>query len=142
VRRGITTPTTVLVAGRRSTTWATLATALGREGFDVRGPCRDAASAVAEAARSHPDVCLVEIDLPGGGLTTVRALLMQRSATRVVVLTPTRRPDDVYAAKQAGAAGCAVEHADPRELAGELAAVLDADAAEFRVPTDPRRSTP
>jgi DNA-binding NarL/FixJ family response regulator len=127
-RRGAT----VLVADRHTATRATVSGALERAGFRVCRPCRDAAAAVAEAARSRPDVCLVDVDLPGGGLTAVRALASQRSTMRIVVLASAARPDDLFAAVRAGAVGYVLKDIDPARLPGEVDAVLAGEAALSR----------
>jgi len=138
----------VLVADRSAAARRRLATVLAEAGYRVCGPCADAAETVVEAARSRPDACLIDIDLPGGGLTAARAIAMQRSAVRIVMLAPSARSLDLFAAVRAGAVGYVLKDLDPERLPGAVAAVLDGEAAlsgeltarlleEFRALTDP-----
>lgn len=149
---------TVLVADRRRATREALADALHAAGYDVCAICVDAASAVGEAARQRPDVCLIDVDLPGGGLTTVRAIVTAHGATRIVVLASAVRHHELFAALRAGADGYVLKDIDPDRLPTEIEAVLDGRAAlsneltagliaEFRAVSaasartcDPRRS--
>jgi DNA-binding NarL/FixJ family response regulator len=119
----------VLIAGRNAAGRDAIALALERAGFRVCALCPDATSAVEEASRTRPDVCLVDIDLPGGGLTTVRAVVTQRQTTRAVVLASAARPADLFAAVRAGALGYVLTDVDADALAGEVETVLHGRAA-------------
>ena len=118
----------MLVADRRAATRAAVARALELAGFTVCAACGDTPSAVAEAVRLRPDVCLVDVDLPGGGLTAVRAIVAHLESTRVLVLASPARPDDVLAALRAGAAGYVLKDVDPQRLPADVRAVLDGEA--------------
>ena len=159
-RSRTTAAATVLVADRRRAAREALTSALSAAGYDVCATCSDAAEAVSEAARLRPDVCLVDVDLPGGGLTTVRAIVTAHGSARVVVLASAVRHQELFAALRAGADGYVLKDIDPSQLPGEIDAVLDGRAAlsreltagliaEFRAlsaagarPSDPRRSNP
>lgn len=72
------------------------------EDFDVVGCCRDGADAVEVAARSRPDVVVMDLRMPGmGGLAATRLILAGEPRTRVVVLTA--GPDGASDALAAGA---------------------------------------
>jgi DNA-binding NarL/FixJ family response regulator len=75
--------------------------------FTVVADAVDAASAVAAAARDRPDVCLVDTDLPGGGLAVVARIAARAPTTTIIVRTPTARPSEMIAALEAGASGYA-----------------------------------
>jgi len=131
-RSRTTAAATVLVADRRRVTREALADALRVAGYEVCSTCADAASAVSDAARLRPDVCLVDVDLPGGGLTTVRAIVTAHGATRVVVLASAVRHQELFAALRAGADGYVLKDIDPERLPTEIDAVLDGRAALSR----------
>jgi two-component system, NarL family, nitrate/nitrite response regulator NarL len=67
------------------------------------GGCRD--DAIAIAARSAPDVMLMDISMPGGGLNAIEAVLEQQPEIRVVILTVSEASDDIARAIQLGARG-------------------------------------
>ena len=106
--------------------------ALEDAGHDVCASCHDAASAVHEAARHRPDVCLIDVDLPGGGLTTVRAIVTAHGASRVVVLASAVRHQELFAALRAGADGYVLKDIAPERVPAEIDAVLDGRAALSR----------
>lgn len=92
-------------------------------GLQVAGEAESADEAVSRAAALEPDVVLMDLNLPGGGLNATRRILAARPSTRVLILTA--EPDDgcVRAALQAGARGYLRKSTDPVALLGALRAV-------------------
>jgi DNA-binding NarL/FixJ family response regulator len=90
----------------------------------------DAAMAVAAALREQPDVSLVGLEIPGGGLTAVRGICEVAPATAVIVLAGTGDVDDLLEAVRAGAVGfvpgCGVDAARLRRI---VRAVVSHEAA-------------
>lgn len=55
--------------------------------IQVVGEAGDASSALALVHRCQPDILLLDINMPGGGLEVARILAEERASTRVVALT-------------------------------------------------------
>jgi DNA-binding NarL/FixJ family response regulator len=103
--------------------------ALEQTGFRVVAECDDAESAVAAALRRRPDVCVLDIGMPGSGIEAARQIKAKLPATRVVMLTVSRDDTDVFAALQAGASGYLLKETDPTRLGHALRGVLAGEAA-------------
>jgi two-component system nitrate/nitrite response regulator NarL len=68
--------------------------ALSEEGFDVTGDVADGETAIAAAAELHPDVVLLDVQLPGiDGFEVARRLALQERPPRVI-MTSTRSASD------------------------------------------------
>lgn len=119
----------MLIADRAQATRAGIRAALEEAGHFVCADCEDAASAVAAAERARPSVCLIDLDLPGGGISAVRAIASRRRPPRIIVLAPRVRDHDFFAALRAGATGFVIKDVDPRRLPQEVEAVLADGAA-------------
>jgi DNA-binding NarL/FixJ family response regulator len=75
-------------------------------------------------AREHvPDIALIDIAMPGGGLGAARDITTACPATRVVMLTVSEDEDDILAAMKAGASGYVLKGAGATELAGIVRSV-------------------
>jgi DNA-binding NarL/FixJ family response regulator len=91
-------------------------------GFACVGEATNVSSAIAAAAARKPDVCLVDLNLPGNGLSAVARIVHADPTATVVVLGDVASPADVLAALERGASGFL-----PRGVAGaELATALRA----------------
>ncbi len=86
----------------------------------VVGEAEDAAGAVALARQHLPDVALLDITMPGGGLQAARDIGAACPATRVVMLTASEDEDDLLAAMKAGASGYVLKGAGATELVGVI----------------------
>lgn len=86
--------------------------------LEVVGEASDGAAAVAEAARRQPDVCLMDIQMPGmDGIEATRALRKASPSTRVLIVTTFSRPGYLRSALDAGASGFIVKDAPSERLA-------------------------
>ena len=74
-------------------------------GLEVIGEAGDAAGALALAREHLPDVVVLDVAMPGGGLNAARDITAACPATRVVMLTVSEDEDDILAAMKAGASG-------------------------------------
>lgn len=84
----------------------------------VVGEASDGAGAVEEAARLLPDVCLMDIQMPGlDGIEATRALLDASPGTRVLIVTTFARPGYLRGALDAGASGFVVKDSPAAQLA-------------------------
>jgi DNA-binding NarL/FixJ family response regulator len=74
--------------------------------------------AVAAARAIRPDVALIDLGLPGGGLEATRRILAEAedAATRVVILIGSRSDKAVLDALRAGATGLLLRDAGPDDL--------------------------
>lgn len=84
------------------------------------GSAEDAARLVADHA---PDVALLDISMPGGGLAAVEAIARTGSRTAVVMLTVSERDDDILQALEAGARGYVLKGIGGDELAAVVRTV-------------------
>jgi len=84
----------------------------------VAGDAGDAEQAASEAARLRPDVCLMDIQLPGAdGIEATTAVRRASPETRVLIVTTFARPGYLHAALAAGASGFIVKDAPADQLA-------------------------
>ncbi len=100
-----------------------VATINADEGLEVIATARDAAAAVALAARHAPDLALLDIAMPGNGLEAARGISQAAPATRIVMLTSSESEDDLLAALGAGATGYVLKGVAGRELCAILKSV-------------------
>jgi two-component system, NarL family, nitrate/nitrite response regulator NarL len=119
----------VLIAERQLPTRQGIRLLLHRNGFDVIAEAADAASALRAALRERPALCLVDVDLPGGGMRTVARICARVPHTEVVVLTNTADENELLDALQAGAAGYLQKNVEPEALARSLHAALRGEPA-------------
>ncbi|AKU92695.1 response regulator [Vulgatibacter incomptus] len=96
-------------------------------GIEVVGVAADGERAVELALELRPDVCLVDIRMPGvDGIEATRRLAGSNIA--VVVITTFDHDDYVYAALKAGARGFLLKDAGPELLAQAIRAAARGDA--------------
>ncbi len=74
-------------------------------GLGVSGEVGDARSAETAAGEIRPDACLLDADVPGGGIAAVRAIVRAHPPTAVVVLADRCSDADFLDAVRAGAVG-------------------------------------
>ena len=86
----------------------------------IVGEAEDAAGAVELCARHLPDVALVDLVMPGGGIEATRAIRATSPATQVVLLTSFEDTRQIVAAVQAGALSCLLKDVDADALADTL----------------------
>jgi DNA-binding NarL/FixJ family response regulator len=96
-------------------------------GIEIVGEAVDAPSALALARAELPDVMILDIAMPGGGLTAAGSIASACPATRIVMLTVSEDEDDLLAAVKAGASGYVLKGAGAGELAGVIRSVIAGD---------------
>jgi DNA-binding NarL/FixJ family response regulator len=120
---------TVLVADDHAPTRAGVRASLDVDGFDVVGEAASARTAVTLAQRTCPDVCLLDVHMPGGGVAAAREIAALLPSCSIVMLTYSRHDDDLFDSLRAGARGYLLKDMDPDRLGAALRGVLSGEAA-------------
>ena len=103
--------------------------ALERGGFEVCAEAADADSAIEAAERELPDICLLDIQMPGSGIHAAEEIGKRLPDSAIVMLTVSRIDTDLFDALRAGATGYLLKDIDPTRLPMVLRRVLDGEAA-------------
>lgn len=103
--------------------------ALEAGGCTVCGEGASAEDAIALAHEHRPDVALLDIHMPGGGIHAAREITRTLPTTAVVMLTQSAEDDDLFDSLRAGASGYLLKDTDPGRLVDALRGVLDGEAA-------------
>jgi DNA-binding NarL/FixJ family response regulator len=119
----------VVIADDHPPTRTGVRLALERDGFTVIAEAADAGAALEAALREEPDVCLLDIHMPGSGIAACVEIKSRLPATNVVMLTVSRNDEDLFAALQAGASGYLLKGMDPERLPAAVRGVLAGEAA-------------
>jgi two-component system, NarL family, response regulator LiaR len=94
----------------------------------IVGEAGDAAEAVALCAEHAPDVALVDLVMPGGGIEATRSIRAASPKTEVVLLTSFEDVQQIVAAVQAGALSCLLMDVDADALADALRKAAQGEA--------------
>ncbi|MGH3059610.1 MAG: response regulator [Gaiellaceae bacterium] len=97
--------------------------------FAVCAEAGDAAAAIDGAVREGPDVCILDVRMPGGGVAAAWEISTRLPQTKIVMLTVSRDDTDLFASLRAGAAGYLLKDMDPAQLPNALGDVLNGEAA-------------
>jgi DNA-binding NarL/FixJ family response regulator len=103
--------------------------ALEDAGFDVCADVGSAAAAVRAAVAHDPEVVLLDVNMPGGGIAAAGEISEQRPNAQIVMLTASRDDADLFDALRAGASGYLLKDTDPDRLGHALRGVLSGEAA-------------
>lgn len=95
----------------------------GEEDFEVVGQAGAMQEAVRLARDLLPDIILLDIEMPGGGLEAARFIAEQFPVTRIVVLTSSEEDDHLISALKIGARAYILKGVAARELIRILRAV-------------------
>ena len=96
----------------------------GQEGIAVVALAADGFDAVAQFERHRPDLCLMDLQMPGSdGVAAITAIRRLQSDARIVVLTTFGGDARVAAALRAGAAGYLLKDVLGTELVDTVRAV-------------------
>jgi len=113
----------VLLADDHVVARAGIRTDLDRSGYRICAEASDAEGAVEAALRELPDVCLLDVRMPGDGLEAAREIIRQLPEMRVVMLSVSHDVDDIARAIEAGAAGYVYKDSDTAVLTEAIEAV-------------------
>ena len=125
----------VVIADSHPPTRAGVRLALEDDGFIVCTEEQTAPDAVAAALRDMPDVCLLDVDMPGGPIEAAATIRSQLPHTQVVMLSAAANDADLFSALEAGASGYLLKEMNPAQLGRTLRAALRGEAALPRVLT-------
>jgi DNA-binding NarL/FixJ family response regulator len=97
--------------------------------IDVVAEASNGREAIAQAARSHPDVILMDIRMPQlDGLEATRRILATDSSARILILTTFDLDDYVFEALRAGASGFVLKDEPPEQLIAAVRTIAAGDA--------------
>jgi DNA-binding NarL/FixJ family response regulator len=125
-------PIRLLIADDHPPTRAGVRAALDGEGFEVCAEVGDAPAAVEAARAERPDVCLLDIHMPGNGIAAAARITQAVPETAVVMLTVSRNDDDLFDALRVGAIGYLLKDMDADRLAQTLRDVVAGEAVLSR----------
>lgn len=106
-----------------------IASLVGAWGHEVVGLAGSAGEAVSLAELSTPDLVLMDVRMPGGGIEATRRIRELRPGTAVVMLTVSEDEGDLFAAIKAGASGYLLKNLRGDELRAMIEAVGRGEAA-------------
>ena len=86
--------------------------ALTEGGLVVCAEAADAARAVQQALETRPDICLLDVRMPGGGVAAAWEIAARLPTTKVVMLTVSDEDGDLFRALRAGAVSYLVKDID------------------------------
>ena len=96
----------------------------GTSDIEVVGTAGDGAEALELVRRVHPDVVLMDLQMPGvDGVTATRSIVAEDIGADVLVLTSFSDGERILAALDAGAVGYLLKDADPDQVLDGIRAV-------------------
>jgi len=128
-----------------------VAAILGREtGIQIVGQGASAVDAIRLASELLPDIIILDINMPGGGLRAAKAIVESCPVVKIIMLTASDNEDDVLTALKSGAKAYVLKGVATRELLGILRSVQDGEGyvtpslaanilSEVRLENDDRR---
>jgi DNA-binding NarL/FixJ family response regulator len=114
----------VLIADDHAPTRAGVRMALERDGIEVCAEVANASEAVEAALRERPDLCLLDVHMPGGGPSAASKITSNLPGTMVLMLTVSRDSADVLESLRRGAIGYLLKDMNPASLPVAVRAAL------------------
>jgi DNA-binding NarL/FixJ family response regulator len=106
-----------------------LATILAAEpDFEVVGQGGSAADAIRLARDLLPEIILLDIDMPGSGISAAQEIAIECPATKIVILTSSEDDDHLVAALKTGTRAYILKGVPARELLRILRSVLSGES--------------
>lgn len=125
-----TRPLRVLIADDHAPSRDDVRRALERDGrFDICSSTADAAGAIHAAVRERPDICLLDIRMPGNGVAAAWEIAARLPQAKIVMLTVSEDDADLFAALRAGADGYLLKTMNLQRLPDTLDGVCSGEAA-------------
>lgn len=120
---------TVVLADDHPTIRLGVRMALLADGLRVLAEASDCDGAVKAVLRERPDVCLLDVFMPGGGIQAAAAIAALAPQTSIVMLTVSQDTEHLLGALHAGAVGYLPKDMPPDRLPAALRGVLAGEAA-------------
>jgi DNA-binding NarL/FixJ family response regulator len=124
----VTGPLSVLLADDHPAVRAGVRGALEAGGLTVCAEVGSAEEAIQAAVRHQPDVCLLDVRMPGGGIWAAKEISDRVEGTIVVMLTVSSAQEELFEALRAGASGYLLKDMDPKRLPQLLRAAVVGEA--------------
>jgi DNA-binding NarL/FixJ family response regulator len=119
----------VLIADDHAPTRDDVRRALTAGGLVVCAEAANAARAVQLALETRPDICLLDVRMPGGGVAAAWEIAARLPTTKVVMLTVSDEDGDLFRALRAGAVSYLLKDIDLEILPQALREVVEGKAA-------------
>ena len=113
-----------VVVAARTAIRSALNDTLAKAGMDVAADCGSVVELLAAVSRESPDVCVLDRELHGGGLSAIAALASPHPAPKIVLVGGRGTPAEVRAARLAGAAACVPADSDAAALAAAVSRLV------------------
>lgn len=98
--------------------------------FEVVGEAVDGVDALGVIERTHPDVVLLDVNMPRmDGIALVQTLRRQKNQVRILMLTISQDDEDLIRAVKAGANGYLLKNTEPANLYDALLSVVQGKGA-------------
>ena len=120
---------TMLLADDDAATRRGVRRALEAADLRVVAEVATARAAVSEALRLRPDVCLLAIHLPGGGIEATKRIRDAMPKVKIVMLTGSERDEDLFGSLRAGADGYLLASTSVDRLPHAIRGVVNGEAA-------------
>lgn len=118
-------PQSLLVVDPQPTARVGIREAVEPYGFTIVAEADSAETAIEAAATSRPALCVLALELPGGGLRAIREMATEAPDTAIVALGEPGSDDAALHALRAGAIGYLRRSRAPAHLADVLAGAIE-----------------
>ncbi len=103
---------------------------LALHGYQVVATAGDGLEALEKARHLHPDLILMDIEMPGcDGLTATRLIKAEMPDTKIVMLTVAQQDESLFEAIKSGASGYLLKSARASELLWHLGQLAEGQVA-------------
>jgi DNA-binding NarL/FixJ family response regulator len=118
----------VIIADDHARVRGQIREALEAGGCEICGEAATADEAIQLALEHHPDVALLDINMPGNGIHAAGRISRDLPETAIIMLTQSKEDDDLFDSLRAGASGYLLKNTDPATLPDALRSVLAGEA--------------
>ena len=118
----------VVIADDHAPTRANIRRVVEKDGFIVCADVPDADGAIQAVRTTRPDVVLLDVRMPGGGIHAAEVIAAHQPEISIVMLTVSADDHDLFSALAAGASGYLLKGQDPRAIPEALRTVLSGEA--------------
>jgi DNA-binding NarL/FixJ family response regulator len=119
----------VVIADDHAPSRAGVRASLDVDGFDIVGEASNANATVELVVAQMPDVCLLDVHMPGSGIAAAEQISKSLPNCAIVMLTYSRDDVDLFDSLRAGARGYLLKDMDPDRIGAALRGVLGGEAA-------------